>query len=511
MNYLNGLKFEDLGTPSEDTWTLSSEDSETGLKLVHYTETADLEKWGHLRGTIFTADGLSVVHSGQHADIIVSDFISIEGDELVCHDHQTGSVKRIKSSKIWRGEEGVVIRAFKYHGKVYISTYHSLDAGKSFWGSDKSFLDHFKGVIPHPEELFDPNYDDSDFVHIFLLRGPNTSSCTKEPIVFSKVYLCETIRLRNTGQIISPIVKRVPKCVEFTANEANVHLKYGHLVEQLTDEAGNLPQLENKELYPFCNHEDYRRGFGEFIAVKEGHKTWKIQSRAYSWRSMIYANSQRLETRLFRMIDDSLVKYMSNEEFVKKYVLFRSYTDEEMADLEDHIVAFDVHEGDIDLSKSKIRLKIIMLNLIFASTVCKQKEAYEAYVSILLKRKRLIKLFIQMLKKGWQQPESDSKEILGTARILNLSIELTNRNANPSDLQSYLTLLKQNVSNIVCNERGESLRKLCEFYGISVSSSSQDTPVTSHSSSGGGLLIKPISQDLGRVLQNIQVGARVVS
>lgn len=75
------------------------------------------------------------------------------------------------STMLYLGNESLVVRFFKYKGKVFFSTYKRIDGTKSTWGGRQNFWEMFKDVTPgfNPESLFGDE-ENSPYTYVFLVN-----------------------------------------------------------------------------------------------------------------------------------------------------------------------------------------------------------------------------------------------------------------------------------------------------------------------------------------------------
>lgn len=478
--------FEALGEESEDSWRVF--DSDDHLKIVHYTSGSDKRKYGNLRGAIYTREGKLFIRPGEFTPVIIADELKIYeqkhiGDlieDINGEKHLIGNI-----SSISRGEEGAILRVFKYEGKIYCSTYHYLDCIQSHWASERSFCEHFLNIIPSPEKLFGSELT-SKIYHIFMISTPNTSFSSKIQSPNKLIYMGTFRTFSNASVKIDKIINTEDPFRLFVET-ANLHLKYGYThncTGPLSDEKKrNLDQtLDN----------DYRANFGEFVAIHDRNgRVFKVCSKAYHWRFNMMNNCQRLETRLLELINDRSPR-ISVENFTKRYIHF----DTERLDSEidsKKIIIFETDENHT-INDSE-RILIICKNLIHASSLSKQEEAIQA-VNNVLKRLRALRIVISEVldylfsncedRHNLLENITSKKFLFRIKDIYKIETHIEKMNSLNKDFQRIFSVIFSGVTNenyseevinyyenkgiinekvniVIENERGNSLKRITDI------------------------------------------------
>lgn len=321
-------------------WVVQDEIPEQNLYLIHYSQTADLNVYGNLRGLIVDTELKSIVCRGRcYTPIVTSDHLVLnQQNQLVLVD-ENKQVHTISKFSIERGYEATTLNVWKHNGKVYHSTNKTIDASKSHWGKSKTFLQIYRELGgPADEELFNPGLTHSRFVHEFLIVHPDLLNVTKLPIgegfiVYINAKVMWDLENPNFQTVVNKIFDFEPKGVkgspdllmnsktpfihtptQITLEQANDHLKYGFYREQ------DLSKIDPR-LTP-----------GEFIivysfdAAGKIEKIVKVQSTAYAWRSGVRNQNPNLKQRLFMLVNDSYKEKTDHPEesydrFLAKYPL----------------------------------------------------------------------------------------------------------------------------------------------------------------------------------------------
>lgn len=482
--------FGSLGEESEDSWRVS--DSDDHLKIVHYTSNSDKRKYGNLRGAIYTREGKLFIGPGEFTPVIIADELKIQkqkSEETLIEDingekHLIGNI-----SSISRGEEGAILRVFKYEGKIYCSTYHYLDCVQSHWASERSFCEHFINIIPHPEQLFDSQFT-SDVYYIFMISTPSTSFSSKTNSTNKIIYMGTFNTYDNKNTRVDKI-DNVEDPVKLTVEQANLHLKYGYTHNCLK----SLSEEKKKNLEDTLDS-DYRANFGEFVAIHDQNgRVFKICSRAYHWRFNMMNNCQRLETRLLDLINDRSPR-VNTKTFFKRYVHFE--VNDEIQDLKQFdlnskkIIIFET-EDNKNINDSE-RLLIICKNLIHASSLSKQDEAIRATINVLKRftafymaiREVILYLFSDTENRHQLVEKINSgKFIIRLEDIYKMKLDTEKTNSLIRDFKRILCVIFSNITEenfrsemtnyyggggtialkvdvVVRNERGNSLKRITD-------------------------------------------------
>jgi hypothetical protein len=167
-------------------WEVTDSIPEKGLYMVHYTDGADMTKYGHVRGTVIDVERKYVVAKsfGFSPIATISSLAASAGGDLVvkddtgnCHDFKAGNYS------LRRGFEGVILRIFKHDGVVYTATHRRLNIEKSRWGNSTPFIQMYKDLKgPEPDSLFDKSKAFSPYCWVFIITHPELLVGTKQNV-----------------------------------------------------------------------------------------------------------------------------------------------------------------------------------------------------------------------------------------------------------------------------------------------------------------------------------------
>jgi len=116
-------------------------------------------------------------------ELVISDDIGIFEDKITIPriggrmtEHKKEDITFIK------GEEGVMIRVFKFEGKVYVTSRTKLDITKSRWLDSRPFLEVYRECGGPEEELFPENCITSPYSYAYMLVYPKILRATRREI-----------------------------------------------------------------------------------------------------------------------------------------------------------------------------------------------------------------------------------------------------------------------------------------------------------------------------------------
>lgn len=326
-----------LGVPANNFWNVLSQ--EGSLYLVHYTYTADMSKYGHLRGTVVDLQASTIVCSSYgYTPTVARESLTVDKNHLLLEDVR-GTKYNLVNPTYRIGFEGTIMRVFKHNGVVYHSTHKKINASRSRWGGSMTFLQMYQSLGgPSNEELFPQDVLTSPWVHIFLLVHPDVLLSTKQDVGPGYIVYLEVRKVwsglgpspyKHTKDANDPrpyagkeepeprvprgLVQGFPGTVKepfllaptnLTLEEANHHLRYG-FYQPFNDE--NL---------------DPRLRMGEFLVVSSGTAkettTVRVQSPAYEWRGDIMRdNNPNLLHRMYQLINDTYTNTQTPEGYAK--------------------------------------------------------------------------------------------------------------------------------------------------------------------------------------------------
>ncbi len=290
---MKGVKYSDIDLKNKGIeWDVV--DGNDKFEMVHYLDDVDLENSGSriLKGIIVDKeDNKVVVSSYPYTKTLVFDEENL----------QEFANKQCKNPKFYMGFEGTILRFAKWKGEFIVSTHKKIDGRKSSWAcnSDKFYNIYLQNGGVKVEDMFDNEYETSNYCHIFLVVHPDIMICSKLDTKGFNVYLTTV----NNGPVESAEkiqdfvngkfedILKGSRCTirstELTTEEAERHLKFG-----------------------FINHP---LG-GEFIIMVDGQNIedfeniYRVISKEYESRYFIRDNYPNIYNR-YRIMKDNSESY----------------------------------------------------------------------------------------------------------------------------------------------------------------------------------------------------------
>ena len=184
-DYVKKAIGEILNIPVTSDWNIVSSIPSQSLYMVHYSENADMTKFGHLRGVVLDVHAKCVVCASYgYAPTITTDHLQITKDGCFeWKDDESGQMYKIEPSQVSfkMGFEGAIVRVFKHNGIVYYATHRRLDITNSHWGQSMNFRDMFKQLGgPIENALFSNEAQCSPICHTFLMVHPDLLVASKQ-------------------------------------------------------------------------------------------------------------------------------------------------------------------------------------------------------------------------------------------------------------------------------------------------------------------------------------------
>lgn len=281
-----------------DQWDIFDSHVDDGLYLVHHTPTANIEKYGWLKGVIVDVPREEVVCQTYGASVTVSlsmfrdiaptnnvfMFTSLDGQNLVVPEENATWVK---------GHDGTLVRVWKHPitCKIYISSHKRIDTSNANWGGSETFTELYKSLNGPLDTLF-PDNSPSCYNHVysFMIIHPALQIGSRIPLEKPKLmYLGEHLMKPSAMQTPS-VLEKFERPEEYSLKQVNCFLRDGY-----------YPMPENYVM------SDPRMTNGEFCMLFEftdANKTAikrciKVTSDAYDWRVRMRNNEPDLRKLVF--------------------------------------------------------------------------------------------------------------------------------------------------------------------------------------------------------------------
>ena len=484
-----------LGIDNSAAWSIIDSDPDNHLYLVHYGETADLNKYGQIRGIVVDEKAQAVVcrsfgytPTAQTDQLVVSPdgrfhISDIEGMEHVIDANM---------SPIKMGFEGTVIRVFKHNNKVYRSTHRRLDTSRSRWGSSVPFEQMYYDLGgPIDEELFDAKSAYSPYCHIFLVVHPDVLNVSKTPIGGGYiVYLgpkqlwsfdpteCPYKQTTEEGTPIGEGWDNDPRPnagwidntlytptttttypsgtqpelyspLNLTLNQANQYLRFG-----------NYTPFDDSTIDP-------RLRLGEFVVLYklndqgEISGLLRVQSYSYSWRLEGRNNDPNLKHRLYQLLNASY----SPDNYFNSWPMLTPHNVNYIVSIikQNPILIWPGGSArQAWITNKNERFFNIWMNFLLVVPPHKQLEVALMYPELLQDRNALTNWLLALdesnnLSSLENEGGRRAREIITTAQ--KLAQQQTNKGTQTQALSVH-QLTQQNIRGFISKEYGDSLYRL---------------------------------------------------
>lgn len=505
-----------LGINVSQAWEIKDSDPNNNLYLVHYTQQANMDEYGELRGIVVdTAAKTVVCRSFGHTPTAVLDELKIDPDnnlhiiDLLGTEHVFDSL----NLKIKIGFEGTIIRVFKHNDIVYHSTHRRLHISKSQWGNSIPFEQMYHQLNgPSNEMLFNPESKYSPYCHIFLLVHPDVLNVTKDNVGPGYIVYLGPKQMWNPDPILGPYKQTTKNNEPIGDNwesdpRPNIGwldntLKIPNTVSQLPSNYSdtNVPltlspfnlslQQANKHLrYGFYDsfddqNLDPRLRTGEFVILYKLDANGQIigllrvQSLSYQWRTEMRHNDPNLSHRFYQLLNGSYIPINSIEglnEYQRRYPILTRYSVDKIKHIIDSspITVWMQRYPVSNWIKTKTdALQNIWMAFLMSVPLHKQKEVSQMYDSLIKDRSQLIE-WLQTLNSQYDGNLSDVDIPDRAKRIIELSTEFAKQRltephkqltpshqSNDNKIPTLYQLTQNNIRNLIMKEEGSSLYRL---------------------------------------------------
>lgn len=391
------------------------------LYLAHFNDEADVDKVGHIRGTLVDVVKRRIVCSSPgYIGTVISDVLKPEADNKL---HLTDCIGRnkvfdLKDIKFFPGVEGVIFRIAKYMGKVHILTYRRIRTAHSRWGSSPQFISMWNDLGgPKDEEMFNPAFPSSNWCHNFEVVHPSLLIGTRHEVGKGCIVYLDSQQYWtpdpeeegvDTDNFYHPVTERYgTSSRSFSEETSNSRSFSKETPDEKTDEnvskVKHLPSLTLEEANQFLLKgwypnqplsADRRMDCGEKIVICRYHdgllvELLTVQSESFSYRRVMRENDPNIVHRFYDLVTysncnplgpDQLKNY---EHYSKMFIPFRPYTKLELSNIldsnPDHGILKLELAKDIKstLSTREARLSNIWVNFVFALPHNKQQLALD--------------------------------------------------------------------------------------------------------------------------------------
>jgi hypothetical protein len=464
-----------LDVSDTPAWQIMDTRLEEGLYLVHYSQDANMVKYGSLRGVVVDIPHQAIVaRSYGFTPTLSASSMSVADYDQKIHltDATNPNVTYDldpETTLFYPGFDGPLVRVFLHNGQVYHSTHKKLQTLMDVW-------EQLGG--PRDDELFDMGKKYSPYVHIFILASPELQMVSKTPVGAGYLIYLGTRKMweqspysesevdweqrKNFTTVESfqsyPETPLILDVRAFDLEEANKYLTYGQY------ESFDLSGLEER-LWP-----------GEFILAylhsPSGESTGvlKIESPSYHWRATMRDNNLDLTLQFYLLSNGKFIRAEFEEErelYLRKFPLLTPYdisAIEGLIQQDGPLVVWPQEEIplatiEVLLADPTSRLYNIFLAFFYSLPPSQQEKALRLLQSYEADIKALTEVLIQVQDQDeLRYVPARARYLINTARSFGQDLLLGN-NPERHDLNA---LIDQEITSLVKLEEGYSLYRLVQ-------------------------------------------------
>jgi hypothetical protein len=457
--------------------------------LIHYSEEADLSKYGHLRGVIVDINRKVIVcNSFGYTPSATLDTINDDSDGSIKIIDDLGNIHSFPRGQYYikYGFEGVVIRAFKHDGIVYRSSYKRIQPNKSHWGSSENFTKIYERLNgPSDDVLFGPERY-SPWIYTFLLVDSKLLVGTKQNVgggyivlldiqpvwsnfINESPYTKEEISLSNDETMI-PLRSTIESLSNMNDIPDEITSSFIHYPQNVSLQEANY-HLQNGFYQP-VHVSDIRLGLGEFVIIYlmdesgESVEMLKVVSTPYKWRCDMRANNPNLKHRFFELSNYSNISVKTDrgvKPLLEKIPLLPLYSQKSIQDTIRNNGPFIVFpEGQVmisSLSTKDSRLHEIWLAFLASVPLQQQYEVSFLYDIFINEREEVTNWIISIANDENISLENISprvKSLIATSRS-KTSYCVQNKR---SPLNTFQLLLQEEIQAGMSRKKGQELYQM---------------------------------------------------
>jgi hypothetical protein len=470
-----------LGMPDCKFWSVV--DRYNNLALVHYSQNADMSKYGNLRGIVVDVEvGAVVSHSFGHTPVAVADHLIVENNTISVKDEDgIDHVFPAASSNVRICFEGVLMYAIWHKGEMVCFTHRKFmrENSQSRWGNSKPFYELFResGNLK-PEQMFDVSKPYSSSCYIFLIADQSLIVASRQSVVAPYLVLLSRLEMdcKRAPEEIGAVVPFTPTTTMMEDSPPVVTQSAIHIPRNLTDEEANL-FLSEGYYSASPSGDDPRMGTGEAVILcryQDGIVVdiVKVHSPAYDWRWRMRGNNSNIMHQFHLLLNtvypDQWSEH-SESDYRKKFIIFPLYSEESIKQLyEENGVILRIPNAGGDLKQydnRDARIHLLWLNFVLSLPAHLQGEALGLQSKFKEQRVAVID-WLSAIEGKFQDIEETEysvrvKTLITVSR--RLSRERIERGENFSRAGVYMkmpVLIKSTLRNLINKENGPSLYAL---------------------------------------------------
>lgn len=482
-----------LDISDTESWEILDSDVAAGLYLIHYAPNASMVRYGSLRGVVVDVPNRMVVaRSFGYTPLIKASQLEVAEHDHLIHlkDATNPNVDYTidpKTTLFYPGFDGVIMCVFLYDGRVYHSTYHSLDAQKESWGNSPTFLQIYHQLDgPSDDTLFDLSKKYSPIVHVFLLAHPYLQSASKTLVGDGYLVYLGPRQMWKVDESPYPQDEIDPQDhglegVDTFIPEPEDPVTY--LPEPMSlDEVNNYLTFGFHQPFDRSNLED-RLLPGEFVFAflrKEDQPeitgVLRIESPSYQWRASLQDNSPYFEYRFFLLSNGKFIQTEYDEEkelYLQKFPILTPYSQEDLEGIlaVNPIVVWpqkDLSEEEINdiLDDPSSRLYNIFLAFLYTLPLIHQDSALAILDDYQEGIRRVTDWLIKIHEKGNIDHEvipNRARQLIELARIFSRTRLNHEWQSSKEPREDIDTMVREEIKRLVEAEEGSSLFRLYEM------------------------------------------------
>lgn len=465
-----------LGLPDTNGWSVI--DTCEHLAMVHYTEDADMNIYGKLRGILVDTEvGVIIADSFGYTPAAVSSKINENNGQITIMDKENNNhVFNPNEIVIKRVFEGVVIRVIWHKGHCYRITHRKINPIRSRWGSAKSFISMYEEANgPTADQLFDTTKPYSNTCYDFLVVDQSLLVGTRQKVTNPYlVYLSQ-----RTMNINRPAEEMAPGRASFVTTNimgGEINKSIIHEPKQLSIEEAN--HHLNFGYYNSFENNDERQLTGEAVIVykiNNGviHDIIKVHSPAYEWRVNLRGNNPNIVNQFYHLLNSvygDVNTPESWEKFKQRFIIFPLYDEQSLKDLYTQTNGIlTIPSGAVfqeDYKSRDSRIHLLWINYVLSLPASKQVDGLNILTNFKNDRNNVIN-WLQTLESSISNIEGADGISSRVKGLINSSRSLARKRKsdgyNYSAKGTYMklpVLIKSTIRNLINKEDGPSLYSL---------------------------------------------------
>jgi hypothetical protein len=443
-------------------------DIANNLALVSFGKGSNIAILGDIRGYILDINrGLKICSASPWMPISTTQKISKpEGGYMRIVD-EFSQVHMIPEDSIVmnKGLEGVIIRTFKYAGRIFKSSLRRIYLKGSKWGDSDTFANLYDKVGYKDDFLFNPSCNYSPWCYTWVITDPKLLVGSKEPIRDTYITLISYEKMwdYNELELSKEEVGEYENSPNFDIDELLIDNISRKEANSFIDK-GYYPEIDLSNVVPELR-------LGEFITLSyekpNGKKEkLRVESIGYQWRVNMRHNYPSIKSAYYYRLSQRNRRITNGDEFTSFKDTFPLGTDRAMKslleDVERDEVAYidDTINNPEEVSNSPV--DYIWTDFIASVPVIRQKEAFNLRDIAEKGEKKLINRLYSIINNN---PNTESIDCLGFSDSICYTIKrIIDINIHKKGYEYPVS--KGDIRRYISSLLGMELKKLIESPGI---------------------------------------------